>query len=240
MGRQPGLLPASALTAALLLAVTGCAAGSSQSTQAEQAMYSAASKPLPTGRAFGAGGLLPPHTAAGGPATGLRIVLPGGWATLPAAVLPRAMHQVGLGRAWPATRNALLPGAGATGSVILASPGSAVRQAGSRVQALLSLSCSPDHFPAGTDPLTGLTALVQAAFSTVNASNAQFGETSVDGRPAVLSYAQAAVGSATVTSLQYAIAAPAGRVCYVALATQKPVSYEPAFGQLRPDIHVLD
>ena len=62
---------------------------------------------------------------------------------------------------------------------------------------------------------------------------------SVDGRPAVLVYDQASVGTKTVTGLQYAIAAPGGRACYVTLVTEKPVPYEPAFGALRPAIHVM-
>ena len=60
----------------------------------------------------------------------------------------------------------------------------------------------------------------------------------MDGRTAVLVYDQASVGTKTVTGLQYAIAAPRGRACYVTLVTEKPVPYEPFFGHLRPTIHV--
>ena len=46
MRRRPVLLPLSAMAAGLVLAMTGCATGGSRSTQAEQAMYAAVSKPL--------------------------------------------------------------------------------------------------------------------------------------------------------------------------------------------------
>ena len=61
----------------------------------------------------------------------------------------------------------------------------------------------------------------------------------MDGHPAVLVYNQMSVGTANVTALQYAIAAPGGRTCYVTLATQKQVPYMPVFARLRPSIRVL-
>ncbi len=61
----------------------------------------------------------------------------------------------------------------------------------------------------------------------------------MDGHPAVLVYNQMSVGTANVTALQYAIAAPAGRTCYVTLATQQQVPYMPVFSRLRPAIQVL-
>ena len=50
MRRIPALLPVSAFGAALALAIAGCSSGGSRSTQAEQAMYAAASKPVGAGR----------------------------------------------------------------------------------------------------------------------------------------------------------------------------------------------
>ena len=61
----------------------------------------------------------------------------------------------------------------------------------------------------------------------------------MDGRTALLSYDQASIGGRSLTVLQYAIAAPAGRACYTTLVTEQGPSYEPAFSQLRPGIQVL-
>jgi hypothetical protein len=47
------------------------------------------------------------------------------------------------------------------------------------------------------------------------------------------------VGGRSLTVLQYAIAAPAGRACYATLVTGQGPDYEPAFSQLRPGIQVL-
>jgi hypothetical protein len=47
------------------------------------------------------------------------------------------------------------------------------------------------------------------------------------------------VGTANVTALQYAIAAPGGRTCYVTLASQQQVPFMRVFSQLRTDIRVL-
>ena len=55
MRRIPALLPVSAFAVALVLAVTGCSSGGSRSTQAEQAMYAAASKPVATSTSLPAG-----------------------------------------------------------------------------------------------------------------------------------------------------------------------------------------
>ena len=103
----------------------------------------------------------------------------------------------------------------------------------------MSLSCAPGHLPAGTNALTGLNTLAEQEFTAVNSSNAQLGQTTVDGRTAVLVYNQMSVGTANVTALQYAIAAPGGRTCYVTLATQKQVPFMRAFSRLRPAIQVL-
>src|SRR5580704_11701019 len=92
---------------------------------------------------------------------------------------------------------------------------------------------------AGTNALTGLNTLAEQEFTAINSSNAQLGQTTVDGHTAVLVYNQMSVGTASVTALQYAIAAPAGRTCYVTLATEKQVPYEPVFSRLRPGIQVL-
>ena len=233
MRRIPALLPVSALAAGLVLAITGCASGGSRSTQAEQAMYASVSKPLAASSTLPAG-----QKWAGGPAQGLRIAVPERWVTVPAAARPGALHAVGLGRLKPSVLNAVMPGWGRPGSVTLADPGSPGGNSGD--QAVMSLSCAAAGLPAGTNALTGLNTLAEQEFTAINSSNAQLGQTTVDGHTAVLVYNQMSVGPASVTALQYAIAAPGGRTCYVTLATQKQVRFMRAFSRLRPAIQVLD
>ena len=228
MRRIPALLPVSAFAAALALAVTGCSGGGSRSTQAEQAMYAAASKPVATSTSLPAGDLW-----FGSRAQGLKIALPNGpWIPVPsaAAALHSVLHGVGLAQLKPSVLDAVVPGWGRPGSVTLTTQG---------VTALLSFSCAPGHLPAGTNALTGLNTLAEQEFTAVNSSNAQLGQTTVDGRTAVLVYNQMSVGTANVTALQYAIAAPGGRTCYVTLATQQQVPFMRAFSRLRPGIQVL-
>jgi hypothetical protein len=231
MRRIPALLPVSAF-AALILAVTGCSAGGSRSTQAEQAMYGAVSKPVAVTTSLPGG-----EKWAGGSAEGLRMAVPQGWVTVAPAAQPGALHAVGLGQLKPAALHSVLPGWGGPGSVTLADPGSA--GGASADQAIMSLSCAAAHLPAGTSALTGLNTLAEQEFTAVNSSNAQLGQTTVDGRTAVLVYNQMSVGTANVTALQYAIAAPGGRTCYVTLATQKQVPFMPLFSRLRPAIQIL-
>ncbi len=228
MRRRPVLLPVSAFAAGLVLAITGCATGGSRSTQAEQAMYAAVSKPAVTAAALPAG-----QKWAGGPAQGVRLAIPGHWITVPQAGRPGALHAVGLGRLKPSVLDAVVPGWDSPGAVTLADPGS------SGDQAVMSLICAAAHLPPGTNALTGLNTLAEQEFTAINSSNAQLGQTSVDGHPAVLVYNQMSVGTANVTALQYAIAAPGGRTCYVTLATEKQVPFEPVFSRLRPGIQVL-
>ena len=228
MRRIPALLPVAAFAAALALAVTGCSSGGSRSTQAEQAMYAAASKPVAASTSLPAGDLW-----FGGKAQGLKIAVPNGpWIPVPsaAAALHSVLHGVGLAQLRPSVLDEVVPGWGRPGSVTLTTEG---------VTALLSFSCAAAHLPAGTNALTGLNTLAEKEFTAVNSSNAQLGPTTVDGRPAVLVYNQMSVGSANVTALQYAIAAPGGRTCYVTLATQKQVPFMRVFSGLRPDIQVL-
>jgi hypothetical protein len=232
MRRVPSPVGVSAFAVGLVLAVTGCASGGSRSTQAEQAMYAAASKPVATSTSLPAG-----QKWAGGPADGLRMAVPQGWVTMAPADRPGPLHAVGLGRLKPAVLHSVLPGWASPGSVTLADPSSAGGSSGD--QAVMSVSCAPAHLPAGTNALTGLNMLAEQEFTAVNSSNAQLGQTSVDGRTAVLVYNQMSVGTANVTELQYAIAAPGGRTCYVTLATQKEVPFMPVFSRLRPTIHVL-
>ena len=232
MRRIPALLPVSAFAAALILAATGCSSGGSRSTQAEQAMYGAVSKPVAASTSLPAG-----QKWAGGPAEGLRMAVPQGWVTVAPADRPGALHAIGLGRLRPAVLQSVLPGWGSPGSVTLADPSPAGGSPGD--QAVMSFSCAPAHLPAGTNALTGLNTLAEQEFTAVNSSNAQLGQTSVDGRTAVLVYNQMSVGTANVTALQYAIAAPGGRTCYVTLATQKQVPFMPVFSRLRPAIQVL-
>ena len=232
MRRIPALLPVSALAAGLVLAVTGCASGGSRSTQAEQAMYASVSKPLAAAPSLPAG-----QKWAGGPGVGVRMAVPERWVTVPAAARPGALHAVGLGRLRPSVLNAVMPGWGRPGSVTLADPGSPGGNSG--YQAVMSLSCAASGLPAGTNALAGLNTLAEQEFTAVNSSNAQLGQTTVDGRTAVLVYNQMSVGTASVTALQYAIAAPAGRTCYVTLATETQVPFEPVFSRLRPGIQVL-
>jgi hypothetical protein len=232
MRRIPALLPVAAFATALTLAVTGCSGGGSRSTQAEQAMYAAVSKPVTVTAALPAG-----HKWAGGRADGLRMAVPRGWVTLDPAARSSALHAVGLGQLKPAVLHSVLPGWASPGSVTLANPSSA--GGGSGDQAIMSLSCAAAHLPAGTNALTGLNTLAEQEFAALNSSNAQLGQTTVDGRTAVLVYNQMSVGTANVTELQYAIAAPGGRTCYVTLATQKEVPFMPVFSRLRPAIQVL-
>jgi hypothetical protein len=228
---MPALLPVAACTAAFALAVTGCSGGGSRSTQAEQAMYAAVSEPLAAAPSLPAG-----QKWAGGTAQGLRMAVPDHWVTVPAAARPGALHAVGLGRLRPSVLNAVVPGWASPGSVTLADRGSS---GGSGYQAVMALSCAAAGLPAGTNALAGLNTLAEQEFTAINSSNAQLGQTTVDGRTAVLVYNQMTVGTASVTALQYAIAAPAGRTCYVTLATEKQVPYEPVFSRLRPGIQLL-
>jgi len=232
MRRIPALVGVSAFAVGLVLAVAGCGSGGSRSTQAEQAMYGAVSKPVAASTSLPAG-----QKWAGGPADGLRMAVPQGWVTVAPAGRPGALHAVGLGRLRPAVLQSVLPGWGSPGSVTLADPSPAGGSSGD--QAVMSLSCAPAHLPAGTNALTGLNALAEQEFTAVNSSNAQLGQTTVDGRTAVLVYNQMSVGTANVTALQYAIAAPGGRTCYVTLATPKQVPFMPVFSRLRPAIQVL-
>ncbi|HEX9359463.1 MAG TPA: hypothetical protein VF933_37330 [Streptosporangiaceae bacterium] len=227
MRRIPALLPVSALAAGLALAITGCSGGGSRSTQAERAMYAAASKPVATSMSLPAGELW-----VGGPAQGLRIAVPERWVPVPTATaaLRSVLHGVGLGGLKPSVLDAVVPGWGSPRSLTLTDAGA---------QALMSFSCEAARLPVGTNALTGLNTLAEQEFTAINSSNAQLGQTTVDGRTAVLVYNQMSVGTANVTALQYAIAAPAGRTCYVTLATQKQVPYMPVFSRLRPSIQVL-
>jgi hypothetical protein len=231
MRRRPALLPLSAVAAGLVLAMAGCSTGGSRSTQAEQAMYAAVSKPLAAPASLPAG-----QKWAGGQAQGLRMALPERWVVVPPADRHKALHAVGLGQLKPAVLDAVVPGWDSPGSVTLADPGAG---GGSGVQAIMSLSCAPAGLPPGTNALTGLNTLAEQEFTAINSSNAQLGQTTVDGHTAVLVYNQMSVGTANVTALQYAIAAPGGRTCYVTLATEKEVPYMPLFSRLRPAIQVL-
>ncbi len=225
-------IPAPVVAVGLVLAVASCSSGGSRSTQAEQAMYAAVSTPAAVSTSLPAGA-----TWAGGPADGLRIAVPEGWVTVAPGARPRALHAVGLGRLKPAVLQSVLPGWGSPGSVTLADPSS--KGASSADQAVMSLTCAPAHLPAGTSALTGLNTLAEQEFTAVNSSNAQLGQTTVDGRTAVLVYNQMSAGTANVTALQYAIAAPGGRTCFVTLATEKQVPFMPFFSRLRPAIQVL-
>ncbi|MCW2907770.1 MAG: hypothetical protein JWL68_2559, partial [Actinomycetia bacterium] len=93
MRRIAVLLPVPACAAALVLAITGCSSGGSRSTQAEQAMYAAVSKPLAAAPSLPAG-----EKWAGGRAQGLRMAVPDRWVTVAPAARPGALHAVGLGR----------------------------------------------------------------------------------------------------------------------------------------------
>ncbi len=229
MRRIPALLPVAAIAAGL--AVAGCSTGGSRSTNAEQAMYAAVSKPQSAPASLPAG-----QKWVGGPAQGLRMAVPERWVTVPLAARRRALHAVGLGQLSRSVLDTVVPGWGSPGSVTLADPGPG---GGSGYQAIMSLSCQVTHLPAGTNALTGLNTLAEQEFSAINSSNAQLGQTTVDGRTAILADNEMSVGTATVTALQYAIAAPADRTCYVTLATEKEVPYEPVFSRLRPGIQVL-
>ena len=220
------LLPA---IAAAAVTVAGCSSGASSSTQAEQAMYAAVSRPVMTAASSAPAG----HKMVGTAADGLRIAVPDGWVTVHGTAFHRALHDLGLGRAAGAQLAALVPGQGGAGSVDVAAPGTG------GTAALTSLYCAPAHFPAGTSPATGLTTLSEQEFTAANAGNTQLGQTTVDGRTALLSYDQASVGGRSLTVLQYAIAAPAGRACYATLVTGQGPNYEPAFSHLRPGIQVL-
>jgi hypothetical protein len=230
MRRLPGvwLLPA---IAAAAVAVADCSSSASSSSQAEQAMYAAVSRPVMTAAGTAPAG----HKMVGTAADGLRMAVPDGWVTVHGAAFRRALHDLGLGRAAGAQLAALVPGQGGAGSVDVAAPGTG----GSGTGALTSLYCAPAHFPPGTSPATGLTTLSEQEFTAANAGNTQLGQTTVDGRTALLSYDQASVGGRSLTVLQYAIAGPAGRACYATLVTEQGPSYEPTFSQLRPGIQVL-
>ena len=232
MRRIPAPVGVPAFALGLILAITGCSTGSSRSTQAEQDMYAAVSKPAAATTSLPAG-----QEWAGGAADGLRIAVPDGWVTVTPAARAGALHAVGLGRLKPAVLQWVLPGWDSPGSVTLADPGSAGGSSGD--QAVMSLSCAAGQLPAGTSALTGLNTLAEQEFTAINSSNAQLGQTTVDGRTAVLVYHQMSVGTANVTALQYAIAAPGRRTCYVTLATEKQVPFMPVFSRLRPAIRVV-
>lgn len=220
------LLPA---IAAAAVAMAGCSSGASSSAAAEQAMYAAVSKPVMTAASSAPAG----HKMVGTAADGLRIAVPDGWVSVHGAAFRRALHDLGLTRATAKQLQAVVPGQGGPGSVDVTASGPG------GVAALTSLYCAPAHFPAGTSPATGLTTLSEQEFTAANAGNTQLGQTTVDGRTALLSYDQASVGGRSLTVLQYAIAAPAGRACYATLVTGQGPSYEPAFSQLRSGIQVL-
>jgi len=165
------------------------------------------------------------------------MAVPDHWITVPMGARPGALHAVGLARLTPSVLNEIVPGWASPGSVTLADPGSS--GGSSSYEAIMSLSCAAARLPAGTNPLTGLNTLAEQEFTAINSSNAQLGQTTVDGRTAVLVYNQMSVGTASVTALQYAIAAPGGRICYVTLATQTPVPFMRIFSGLRPDIQIL-
>ena len=165
------------------------------------------------------------------------MAVPDGWVTVAPAARPRALHAVGLGRLKPAALRSVLPGWGSPDSLTMADPSS--KGGSSADQAVMSLTCMAADLPAGTNALTGLNTLAEKEFTAVNSSNAQLGQTTVDGHTAVLVYNQMSVGPANVTALQYAIAAPGGRTCYVTLATEKQVPFMPLFSRLRPEIQVL-
>lgn len=227
MRRVPSVFLLPAIVAAAAMA--GCSSGPSSSTAAEQAMYAAVSKPVMTAASSAPAG----HKLVGTAADGLRLAIPDGWVTVHGAAFRRALHDLGLTRASAAQLQAVVPGRGGPGSVDVAAPGTG------GVAALTSLYCTPAHFPPGTSPATGLTSLSEQEFTAANAGNTQLGQTTVDGRTALLSYDQASVAGRSLTVLQYAIAAPAGRACYTTLVTEQGPSYEPAFSQLRPGIQVL-
>jgi hypothetical protein len=165
------------------------------------------------------------------------MAVPDHWITVPTGARPGALHAVGLARLTPSVLNEIVPGWASPGSVTLADPGSS--GGSSSYEAIMSLSCAAARLPAGTNALTGLNTLAELEFTAINSSNAQLGQTTVDGHTAVLVYNQMSVGTASVTALQYAIAAPAGRTCYVTLATEKQVPFEPVFSRFRPGIQVL-
>lgn len=227
MRRRPGvfLLPPIAAAAA----VAGCSSHTSSSAQAEQSMYAAVSKPVMTAAGSAPAG----DKMVGTAADGLRLAVPDGWVIVHGAAFRRALHDLGLTRATAKQLQAVVPGRGGPGSVDIAAPGSG------GVAALTSLYCAPANFPAGTSPATGLTSLSEQEFTAADAGNTQLGQTTVDGRTALLSYDQASIGGRSLTVLQYAIAAPAGRACYTTLVTNQGSSYEPVFSQLRPGIQVL-
>ncbi len=230
MRRVPGVLLLPAMAAATV-AIAGCSSSGNSATQAEQAMYAAVSRPVMTA----ARSAPPGHKMVGTAADGLRMAVPDGWVTVHGAGFRRALHDLGLGRASAAQLAAVVPGQGGADSVDVAAPGTG----GSGAGALTSLYCAPAHFPAGTNPATGLTTLSEQEFTAANAGNTQLGQTTVDGRTALLSYDQASVAGRSLTVLQYAIAAPAGRACYATLVTGQGPRYELAFSQLRPGIQVL-
>ncbi len=231
MRRRPSVFLAPAVAALGAVILAGCSSGASSSTQAEQAMYAAVSRPVMTAASSAPAG----HKMVGTAADGLRMAIPDSWVTVRGAAFRRALHDLGLGRAAAAQLAPLVPGRGEADSVDVAAPGTG----GSGTGALTSLYCGPAHFPSGTSPATGLTTLSEQEFTAANAGNTQLGQTTVDGRTALLSYDQASVGGRSLTVLQYAIAAPAGRACYATLVTEQGSSYEPVFSQLRPGIQVL-
>ena len=143
MRRIPALLPVSAFAGGLVLAVTGCSSGGSWSTQAEQAMYAAVSRPARRG-----------HVAPGRAEVGRGPGEACGWRSRSAGSRARGgpAPRAARGRARPAqpsVLNAVMPGWGRPGSVNLADPGSPGGSSGD--QAVMSLSCAAaDSRPAPT------------------------------------------------------------------------------------------
>ena len=87
-----------------------------------------------------------------------------------------------------------MPGWGSPGSVTLADPGPPAAPAPRR--SCRSAAPRPAFRP-GTNALTGLNTLAEQEFTAINSSNAQLGQTTVDGRTAVLVYNQMSVGTAS-------------------------------------------
>ena len=230
MRRVPRVFLLPVIAAAAAITMAGCSSGSgSSSTEAEQAMYATVNKPVTTALNSPPAG----HKMVGTVADGLRLAVPDGWVTVQGAAFHRALHDLGLSRAAAKELQAVVPGRGSADSLDVAAPGTG------GVAALTSLYCAPARFPAGTSPATGLTTLSEQEFTAANAGNTQLGQTTVDGRTALLGYDQASIGGRSLTVLQYAIAASAGRACYTTLVTEQGPSYEPAFSHLRPGIQVL-
>jgi len=236
MRRLPALLAGAAFTFSLVLAVTGCANTPSQAAQATAAMWAAAATPAPEAARLPAG-----DRWVGGTAAGLQVAVPDRWATVSVDGLGAAagISKLGLTGASSSALRQLAPGLrhpSALDAADLGQPGKS-SQSG-QFQANVSAYCTASNFPPGTNPVTGLTTVAELELAAVNANNAQITHTRVDGKPALLIDYDLSVGGGTVTGLQYAIAASAGRACYVTMTTRKPVAYEPLFSRLRTGIRL--